>query len=148
MELPVDDEAHTGMTRPITMRTISGISATSRPTTRLGPFCRASDAAHLLGKVLDLVARSSYTNEMDEAKSIELDTSLQALAMNLMQLAVNGWEECCAAIGLTLRYAPIRVNGSDELRGAAPFYSSMSEPGNLLESRQGTMIEKKLQAWH
>jgi hypothetical protein len=50
------------------------------------------------------VARSSYTNEMDEAKSRALDTSLQALAMNLMQLAVNGWEECCAAIGLTLRY--------------------------------------------
>jgi hypothetical protein len=104
MELPVDDEAHSGMNRPITMRTISGISAASQPTTRLGPFCRASEAASLLGKVLDLVARSSYTLEMDEVKSRELDVALQALAMNLMQLAVNGWEECCAAIGLTLRY--------------------------------------------
>jgi hypothetical protein len=109
MELPVDDEAHAGLVRPITMRTISGISAASRPTTRLGPFCRASEAAHLLGKVLDLVARSSYTNEMDEAKSRELDASLQALAMSLMQLAVNGWEECCAAIGLALRYGLIEV---------------------------------------
>jgi hypothetical protein len=46
---------------------------------------------------------------MDEAKSRELDASLQTLAMSLMQLAVNGWEECCAAIGLALRYAPIQV---------------------------------------
>ena len=103
MELPVDDEAHAGMNRPITMRTIYGISAASRPTTRLGPFCRASEAAHLLGKVLDLVARSSYTHEMDEDKAKALDGSLQALAMVLLKQAVNGWEECCAAIGLCLR---------------------------------------------
>jgi hypothetical protein len=103
MELPVDDEAHAGMNRPITMRTLSGVSAAARPTTRLGPFCRAAEAAHLLGKVLDLVARSSYTNEMDERKSRVLDGSLQQLAMVLLQQAVNGWEECCAAIGLCLR---------------------------------------------
>jgi hypothetical protein len=106
MELPVDDEAHAGMNRPITMRTLSGISAASRPTTRLGPFCRASEAAVLLGKVLDLVARSSYTNEIDERKSRVLDVSLHQLAMILLQQATNGWEECCAAIGLCLRYYP------------------------------------------
>lgn len=103
MELPVDDEAHAGMNRPITQRTASGISAASRPTTRLGPFCRAAEAAHLMGKVLDLVAKSSYTNEMDEEKVTTLDKELQTLAMVLVQQAVNGWEECCAAIGLCLR---------------------------------------------
>ena len=112
MELPKDDEADAMMNRPITMRTISGISAATRPATRLGPFCRASEASHLLGKVLDLVARSSYTNNMDEEQTRTLDKALQEQAMVLMQFAVNGWEECCAAIGLCLRYLPFSKNWS------------------------------------
>jgi hypothetical protein len=147
MELPADDEAHTGMNRPITMRTISGVSAASRPTTRLGPFCRASEAAALLGKVLDLVARSSYTNEMDEAKARELDVSLQGLAMNLMKLAVNGWEECCAAIGLTLRYSSCLVLPTHELTGTVLFFFFMKERGHWSEGRQGMMIEERLLPW-
>ena len=147
MELPVDDEAHTGMNRPITMRTISGISAASRPTTRLGPFCRASEAAALLGKVLDLVARSSYTNEMDEAKTREIDISLQGLAMNLMKLAINGWEECCAAIGLTLRYSPCLVVAAHRLTGTVLFFFFTKERGHWSEARQGTMTEEKLLPW-
>ncbi len=144
MELPVDDEAHAGMNRPITMRTLSGISAESRPTTRLGPFCRAAEAAHLLGKVLDLVARSSYSNDMDEGKSRALDTSLQALAMHLMQLAVNGWEECCASIGLTLRYL-VLISNETLLTRTAPCFCFTKEPGNLSEAHQGPMIEEKSQ---
>jgi hypothetical protein len=107
MELPTDDEAHAQLPRPILARTTSGISSASKPTTRLGPFCRAAEASHLLGNVLDLVAKSAVSGEMDEEKSQKLDTSLQELAMTLLQQAVNGWEECCGAIGLCLRYAPI-----------------------------------------
>lgn len=106
MELPTDDE--TGLPPPISMRTTSGVSASNQPTTRLGPFCRASEAGHLLGQVLDLVAESSYTHQMNEAKSRVLDKSLQDLAVVLFQRAINGWEECCAAIGLNLRYVSFR----------------------------------------
>jgi hypothetical protein len=52
---------------------------------------------------------------MDEAKTREVDVSLQGLAMNLMKLAINGWEECCAAIGLTLRYSLCFVVATYEL---------------------------------
>lgn len=101
MELPTDDE--TGLPPPISMRTTSGVSASNQPTTRLGPFCRASEAGHLLGQVLDLVAESSHTGTVDEVRSRVLDQNLQKLAVVLFQRAINGWEECCAAIGLCLR---------------------------------------------
>ncbi|KAF8848991.1 hypothetical protein BDZ45DRAFT_753246 [Acephala macrosclerotiorum] len=100
MELPTDDEA--GLPPPISMRTTSGISASNQPTTRLGPFCRASEAGHFLGQVIDLVAESSHTGQMNEEKSRALDSSLRVLAGSLFQRAINGWEECCAAIGLCL----------------------------------------------
>jgi hypothetical protein len=104
MELPVDDEAPS--IDPSTfLRTASGISASGKPTTRLGPFCRAAEAGHLLGKVLELVAQSSLTLDMDQQKAQVVDKELQQLAMVLLQQAVNGWEECCAAIGLCLRYS-------------------------------------------
>lgn len=98
MELPTDDEAHTYLLSPVSTRTASGISAASQPTTRLGPFCRAAEAAHLLGKVLGLVAQSASSGEMNQHQSHKLDSSLQALAMTLLQQAVNGWEECCGAM--------------------------------------------------
>ncbi len=101
MELPTDDEA--GLPPPISMRTTSGIAASNQPTTRLGPFCRASEAGHLLGQVLDLVAESSHTYQMHETRSRALDKNLQDLAVILFQRAINGWEECCAAIGLCLK---------------------------------------------
>ncbi len=104
MELPVDEEAHSGLPPPISMRTTSGISASHQPTTRLGPFCRAAEAGHLLGQVLDLVAHSSYNREMDLGKARALDHAMQSFAMVLVQQAINGWEECCAAIGLVLRF--------------------------------------------
>jgi len=129
MELPVDDEAHAGMSRPITMRTTSGISAASQPTTRLGPFCRAAEAAHLLGKVLDLVAESSYTNQIDQEKSRPIDEQLQKLAMILLQQAVNGWEECCAAIGLNLRYVSHAIS-VPSLMGSVHFSCFMSGLAN------------------
>ena len=69
MELPVDEEAQSGLPPPISMRTTSGISASHQPTTRLGPFCRAAEAGHLLGQVLDLIAQSSYSREMDFEKA-------------------------------------------------------------------------------
>ncbi|KAH6719631.1 hypothetical protein BKA61DRAFT_569336 [Leptodontidium sp. MPI-SDFR-AT-0119] len=102
MELPVDEEALSGLPPPISMRTTSGISASHQPTTRLGPFCRAAEAGHLLGQVLDLIAQSSYTREMDFGKARALDHAMQSFAMVLVQQAINGWEECCAAIGLCL----------------------------------------------
>jgi hypothetical protein len=102
MELPTDNEAGL-LPPPILSRTVSGISAARQPTTRLGPFCRAAEAAHLLGAVLGLIAESTYTYQIDVAKAQELDGQLRALGMLLMQQAVNGWDECCAAIGLCLR---------------------------------------------
>ena len=103
MELPVDDEVPS--VDPSTfIRTASGISASGKPTTRLGPFCRAAESSHLLGKVLELVAQSSLTLDMDQQKSQVVDRELQELGMVLLRQAVNGWEECCAAIGLCLRY--------------------------------------------
>ncbi|KAL2074645.1 hypothetical protein VTL71DRAFT_8424 [Oculimacula yallundae] len=102
MELPVDEEAQSGLPPPISMRTTSGISASHQPTTRLGPFCRAAEAGHFLGQVLDLIAQSSCTREMDFEKARALDHAMQSFAMVLVQQAINGWEECCAAIGLCL----------------------------------------------
>lgn len=61
------------------MRTASGISASNQPTTRLGPFCCAAEAGHLLRQVLDLVAESYYMHQMSEARSRTLDNSLQEL---------------------------------------------------------------------
>lgn len=101
IELPTDDEQ--ALPPPISMRTTSGFSASNQPTTRLGPFCRAAEAGHLLGQVLNLVADSSLTGNMNETKSKALDDSLRDLAGVLFQRAINGWEECCAAIGLCLR---------------------------------------------
>lgn len=101
IELPTDDEEF--LPPPISMRTTSGFSASNQPTTRLGPFCRAAEAGHLLGQVLDVVAESSHTNQMNEARCRELDDCLRRLAVVLFQRAINGWEECCAAIGLCLR---------------------------------------------
>src|SRR6187402_1330752 len=104
MELPVDEEAQSGLPPPISMRTTSGISASHQPTTRLGPFCRAAEAGHLLGQVLTLVGQASYTCQMDLGKAQDLDSAMQSFGMTLVQQAINGWEECCAAIGLCLRY--------------------------------------------
>jgi hypothetical protein len=80
----------------------SGI-ARSHPTTKLGPFCRTADASRLLAQVLELISSSSSGNQIDELKSAALDKSLQQLLMALLHQATNGWEECCAAIGLCFR---------------------------------------------
>jgi hypothetical protein len=103
MELPIDEEARMSAPPSPKARTASGIATATRPTTRLGPFCRAAEACHLLGEVLGLVAESELSGQMNLTKSQRLDTSLQELAMSLLQEAINGWEECCGAIGLCLR---------------------------------------------
>jgi hypothetical protein len=110
MELPVDDESLSQVPRPISARTASGVSIASQPMTRLGPFCRAAEASHLLGGVLTLVAQSVISGKIDQKGSQDLDMSLQELAMKLLQEALNGWEECCAAIGLCLRYVSFPLN--------------------------------------
>lgn len=130
MELPKDDEAHIALPRPISDRTPSGISTATHPTTRLGPFCRSAEASHSLGEVLNLVANSAVTGDMDEQKSRKIDTSLQELAMILLQQAVNGWEECCAAIGLCLRYLIFFRLKVSSLTLKAPFFYYTGEHGN------------------
>ena len=123
MELPVDEEAQSGLPPPISMRTTSGISASHQPTTRLGPFCRAAEAGHLLGQVLDLIAQSSYSREMDFEKARALDHAMQSFAMVLVQQAINGWEECCAAIGLCLRFVSmtwLEILLTSQCHGIAP----------------------------
>ncbi|CZT50577.1 uncharacterized protein RSE6_11588 [Rhynchosporium secalis] len=81
MELPVNNEAISRMPPPISMRTASGISASHQPATRLGPYCRAAEAGHILGQVLDLIAQSSYTQKLDLDKLRALDHAMQSFAM-------------------------------------------------------------------
>jgi hypothetical protein len=102
IDLPSDTEIPFDHSLPA-IRTNSGIIAAMRPTTRLGPFCRTAEAAALLGQTLYLVAESSYNELVDWETSAILDQSLQAVAMRLLQQAVNGWDECCAAIGICFR---------------------------------------------
>lgn len=102
MGLPNDDEASQATVSEFP-RTPSGI-AVRQPTTALGPFCRAAQAAHLLGQTLEIVVQSSVDGKFDKSMWVSIDEALQALAMSLLQQAINGWEECCAAIGICLRY--------------------------------------------
>lgn len=101
--IPVDPEAifcdETGRQIP----TPSGLSA-SIPSTRFGPFYRAAEASTLLGRVLEIVAKPSALNIENKHNNFEtLDMDLQKLALSLFKQATNGWEECCAAIGLCFR---------------------------------------------
>jgi hypothetical protein len=102
MDIPRDDEM-CAETRATPGLTNCGIVHSPRPTTRLGPFCRAIEAARLLGECQDLIAKSASSSLIDKNRSNNLDKSLHILAMSLFQQSVNGWEECCAAIGLCLR---------------------------------------------
>jgi hypothetical protein len=106
--LPIDDEIAPEM--PAAAYTPSGVRfvphalRTSAQTTRLGPFCRTAEASILLGEALELMSGSAYTNFINWNQSQSLDGSLQRLAMSLLYQAVNGWEECCGAIGICFRY--------------------------------------------
>lgn len=108
LELPFDLEAEAAAVVEIkkgdpSVQTPSGIFANTKPT-RLGPFCRTADATRLLGGVLELVAQPTHTiGELELDQFHTFDMSLQGLAMGLMQQATNGWEECCAAIGVCFR---------------------------------------------
>lgn len=102
LELPRDKKDLVQITIPKKL-TPSGVPITN-PTTELGPFCRAAEAAGLLGQVLELVSLSSGSDPISEQQSRSLDHSLQELAMSLLQQATNGWDECCAAIGICFRY--------------------------------------------
>lgn len=101
--IPVDPEAiFCDETRGQTP-TPSGLFA-SIPPTRLGPFYRAAEASKLLGRVLEIVARPSILKTENKNNEFEtLDMDLQNLALSLFKQATNGWEECCAAIGLCFR---------------------------------------------
>jgi hypothetical protein len=101
--LPVDPEAISQDKTGGQALTPSGLSA-SIPSTKLGPFCRAAEASKLLGRVLEFVAKPSTLKTENEHNNFELlDMDLQKLALSLLKQATNGWEECCAAIGLCFR---------------------------------------------
>lgn len=74
----------------------------SQPT-RLGPFCRTAEASAILGHVLEFVSRTASSKKVDFELYAKLDKALQSIAMDLLQKATNGWEECCAAIGICFR---------------------------------------------
>jgi hypothetical protein len=105
IELPLDLEATLQINKcDPSAQTPSGISAGTQPT-KLGPFCRTAEATQLLGRVLEFIAQSSYAIGGFEMQDYEaLDSSLQKLIMALLQQATNGWEECCAAIGVCFRF--------------------------------------------
>jgi len=97
--------------------TPSGILNTN-PSTRLGPFCRTAEGAQLLGQVLEFVFNSTTIKGYAIEELGILDTSLQTLAMALLKQATNGWEECCAAIGICFRWKtslPFRRLATDSL---------------------------------
>lgn len=108
LDLPMDDEVVSETPAPA--YTPSGVRfvphelRASAQTTRLGPFCRTAEASTLLGKTLELLSGSAYTNFINWTQSQLLDDSLQRLAMSLLYQAINGWEECCGAIGVCFRY--------------------------------------------
>ncbi|RDW77758.1 hypothetical protein BP6252_05811 [Coleophoma cylindrospora] len=118
LELPNDDEEYqgAGIQFPCTP---SGM-AIRQPTTLLGPFCRTAQAADLLGRVLELVVRSTIAGRFDHAVWMPLDKKLHELALSLLQQAINGWEECCASIAvclsalLTLHLARKQIPSADE----------------------------------
>lgn len=105
--LPMDDEVvseiPSGSFTPSGVRFIAHELRASAQTTHLGPFCRTAEASTLLGETLELMSRSAYTNFINWNQSNSLDDSLQKLAMSLVYQAVNGWEECCGAIGICFR---------------------------------------------
>jgi hypothetical protein len=106
LELPIDLEAEAATEikkGDHLIQTPSGLFANTKPT-RLGPFCRTADATRLLGKILELVAQPALKiGELELEQCHTFDMSLRDLAMKLMQQATNGWEECCAAIGICFR---------------------------------------------
>jgi hypothetical protein len=103
IDLPNDPEVRFQAKIEDSKLTSSGIS-TSTPPTRLGPFCRTAEASQLLGKVLEFITSSSlHKSENSDQDSRFLDSELQKLAMALLQEAINGWEQCCAAIGICFR---------------------------------------------
>jgi hypothetical protein len=115
--LPIDNEvvsevSTVGYALPSGVRFVPHESRASAQTTRLGPFCRTAEAALLLGETLELMSGSAYTNFINWNQLQSLDDSLQILAMSLLYQAVNGWEECCGAIGICLRYA-LSYSGSN-----------------------------------
>ena len=106
LELPMDDEVPEippASYTPSGVRFVPHELRASAQTTRLGPFCRTAEAARLLGDTLELMSGSAYTNFINWNNSNVLDDSLQRLAMSLLYQAVNGWEECCGAIGVCFR---------------------------------------------
>ena len=107
LDLPMDDEVvchpATPAYTPSGVRLVPHDLRSSAQTTRLGPFCRTAEACSLLGDALELLSGSAYTNCINWNQSQSLDDSLQRLAMSLLNQALNGWEECCGAIGVCFR---------------------------------------------
>jgi hypothetical protein len=107
LDLPKDDEVASVVPATLTpsgVRFVPHELRASAQTTRLGPFCRAAEASVLLGDTLELMSGSAYTNFINWNQSNILDDSLQQLALSLLYQAVNGWEECCGAIGVCFRF--------------------------------------------
>ena len=106
-ELPMDDEVV--IQPPAATYTPSGVRFVphgirpSAQTTRFGPFCRTAESSVLLGDTLELMSESASTGFINWNQSKSVDDSLQNLAMSLLYQAVNGWEECCGAIGVCFR---------------------------------------------
>ncbi|TAQ90820.1 hypothetical protein B7494_g878 [Chlorociboria aeruginascens] len=121
VELPTDNTMPKTATLPVP-RTPSGVIS-GLPATRFGPFCRCARSAYLLGQTLEFIELSSVRTSVDENEVATLDSSLQDLGMDLVRYAVNGWEECCAAIGLC--FSSILV-----------LHKRVSELPNIPESRK------------
>lgn len=135
IDLPIDTEIPQ---EPLTTRlTTSGVVAATKPQTRLGPFCRAAEATHLLGKVQYLIAQSAWNHQIDGEEAYNLNEALQKLALSLMHLALHGWEECCAAIGLCFRlqFLSLLFPNATNLAQQCHYYSPLTDHGAILRRR-------------
>ncbi|KAL3419849.1 fungal specific transcription factor [Phlyctema vagabunda] len=125
LELPNDNEECKDLTS-VFQRTPSGVIV-RQPTTRLGPFCRTAQASHLLGQTLELAVSSAIDGLFDNRTWMSIDQSLRELAMSLLQQAINGWEECCASIGVCVSALLTLHQARRECRSTTMLYDNMDD---------------------
>ncbi len=77
------------------------------PQPNMSQFHLLARAANLLGKLLEHIALPrAKDRRLDLDEAMRLDDALRGLEKSLLFQATNGWEECCAAIALSIRSAP------------------------------------------
>jgi hypothetical protein len=74
------------------------------PELKVCGFRRAAQAACLLGRVLDFVAKPNADSEATQSEITQMDFAIQRLIASLLQDAKSFWDTRCEAIGTCMRY--------------------------------------------